>query len=159
MAGNILCNICLDLIFWRNDEIWDAGYRLIRIFNDMQTSTSTSVCPFCGVFVEQILIQNPHALAYDRVRFDVERTLRVNERQISIMILDRSGGEDPIGAFDGDNTEGIMYVPSEDRSDFTEELDRHEEAGKIIGRWITKWSLRKPFTRSYNPQCLLELSC
>ena len=159
MAGNILCNICLDLIFWRNAEVWDAGYRLIRTFNDMQTSTSTSSCPFCGAFVEQLLVKNPPALACDRVRFDVERTVRKNERQISIMILDRSGGEDPNGTFNGDNTEGRMYVPSENRSDFPEELDRHEEAGKIIGRWITKWSFRKPFTRSSSLQCLLEFSC
>jgi hypothetical protein len=155
MAENLLCNICLDLIFWRNAEVWDAGYQLIRTFNDMQTSTSTSACPFCGAFVEQILIGNPNALACDRVRFDVERSVQKNERQISIMILD---SEDPTGTFNGNSNEGRMFVHA-DKSDFREELDRYEEAGKIIGCWITKWNFRKPFTRPSSPHRLLESSC
>jgi hypothetical protein len=158
MAENVLCDICLDLIFWRNAEVWDAGYRLIRTFSDMQTSASTSACPFCSAYVEQILDGNLPALACIRVCFDVERSVQKNERQISIMILDRSGGEDPIGTFDGSDAEGKMFVHT-DKSEFREELDRYEEAGKIIGRWITKWNFRKPFIQSSSPHRLLESSC
>jgi hypothetical protein len=157
MAEGILCNICLDLIFWRNAEVWDAGYQLIRTFNDMQTSTSTSTCPFCGAFVEQILIGNPNALACDRVRFDVERSIQKNERQISIMILDRPGSEDPTSTFNG-NSSAVRMFDRADQSDFREELDRYEEAGKIIGCWISKWNFRKPFTRPVSPHRLLESS-
>ena len=96
------------------------------------------------------------ALACVRVCFDVERSVQKNERQISMMILDRSGGEDLIGTFDEGNAEGKMFVHA-DKIDFREELDRYEEAGKIIGRWITKWNFCKPFTQSLQPTPLATI--